>query len=328
MKYKIAVITPIKKQDYLANTILDGLIQLSKEHDSLEFHISSSCRCSYEISSYRLKKRKFAAFAQDADLIFLIWGKKHNTDYDLANKINLWSKTIFIDGSEFGNNNRYDYRIQRSVLKRTEKIAGCIDEEMLGKCRFYCRREKPYLKEIMPLPFGIESRYIKYIKSNTKKDIDFVCIFGQDEYPLLRKYTVEVLVEFCEDHGFSYHINRTRNPDEFYDLLARAKVGISVGGGGFDTLRFWEILGNNCLLLTEHIDIFDRDSKELLYDNIYQFKNLFDFVYQLEKIGELLRGNYDEEKYYEIYKLILLNHSTKARVLSILNRAKEAALIK
>jgi anaerobic ribonucleoside-triphosphate reductase len=110
-------------------------------------------------------------------------------------------------------------------------------------------------------------------------------------------------------------------------LLARAKVGISVGGGGFDTARFWEILANNCLLLTESIDIYQSDSKELNYKRVYQFKNLYDFKNQLEKVAGLLRNGYDQLSLMPEYLKILEEHSAKHRVETILEQAREKKLI-
>lgn len=320
MNYKIAVITPLKKEDFLTNTILDGLIQLSQEYISIKFKISSRYPGPFQISPYYINKSEFISFADEADIIFFLWGKK-NTDYRLANEINRWSKTVFIDGSEVGDNNRYDFTIQKKILDGTFKKTGRINPDMLEKCCCYFRREKPYIKGIIPLPFGIESRYIKYVHGNTEKSIDFVCIFGQDRYPLLRQYAAEILIRFCKKHDFSYRINKTDNQNAFYELLAKAKVGISVGGGGFDTARFWEILGNNCILLTENIDIYHKDSKELDYDNILQFNNLFDFEYKLQKLGNLLKTDYNNNIFVDTYNAILLKHGSKARVKEILNHA-------
>jgi len=100
-----------------------------------------------------------------------------------------------------------------------------------------------------------------------------------------------------------------------------------VGGGGYDTARFWEILGNNCLLLTERIDIFQPDSKELDYKRIWQFNNLYDFWYQLHKVGEFLRNKYKQDNLVQEYKDILSRHSSKARVLTILNKAREKGIV-
>lgn len=45
------------------------------------------------------------------------------------------------------------------------------------------------------------------------------------------------------------------SPAEYYALLGRSKMALSVRGGGFDTLRYWEIVASGALLLSEQPDI-------------------------------------------------------------------------
>ena len=47
---------------------------------------------------------------------------------------------------------------------------------------------------------------------------------------------------------------------EYFQLLSRSKIGLSVRGAGFDTLRYWEIVASKALLLSERpsIDIPDN----------------------------------------------------------------------
>ncbi len=328
MNYKIAVITPIKKQDYLCDTIIDGLITLQQGNPELSFRFSSDYPCrTNNIKDKILDKDDFTSFAKSADLIFLVWGKK-NTNTKLAQKIGQWKKIVFIDGSEVGKNNRYDFEIQKKLVTGDYDELGKVDKEMIEKCSLYFKREKPYLYGVTPFPFGIESKYLEYYEKGVTKDIDFVCIFGQDEYPLMRRYVRELLVDFCEKNNFTYRVERTESPGQFYNLLSKSKVGVSVGGGGYDTARFWEILGNNCLLLTESIDIYHSSSDNLNYERIWEFDNLHDFQDQLRKMAYFLRNEYDKLDLEIEYNDILSKHSSKARVLEILSRAKDAGMVK
>jgi len=318
----IAIITQPERNNYLTNTILDGLFSLREESNNVNFCISPGDLGprAGELSGFQKNEKDFLEYAHDADIIFWCHGRKHTNNL-LAQKLSLWEKTIIIDGSELGKNRRYDTEAQKETSTHFEEYSK-ISDKIRFACPLYFRREKPYLEGITPLPFGIESRYMKHYKRDKEKDIDFVCIFGQEEYPALRKYTREATEEFCKENGFSCITKKTKNSDEFYELLSRAKVGISVGGGGFDTMRFWEILGNNCLLLTERIDIYHPDSKELEYARIYQFNNLSDFKYQLKKAGEFLRNGYNQKSLNEEYQKILTRHGSKARVAEVLRKAK------
>ena len=325
MEYKIAVITPQYKNDYLTDTVIDGLLSLQQEDKKLEFYMPSAYFTSLSVKKVSLDRQDFKDFAGTADLILFCWGKG-NTDYDLAGEIGRFDKTVFIDGSEIGKNGRFDSGIQKQILDGTYEGNGKIDKEMLQKCALYFRREKPYVDGILPLPFGIESKYSKYYSPDTKKDMDFFCVFGQDEYPVLRKQVQEVLIEFCEENDFSCFTKKT-DQDNFYRTLARSKVGISVGGGGFDTARFWEILGNNCILLTEKIDIYEEGSNRLKYDTVWQFRDLEDFKIQLDKIGVFLKNTYNQKNLQGEYLKIMRDHSSKSRAMEIIQKAREKGII-
>lgn len=315
-KYKIAVINPYYR-DGLASTIFDGLVQLNKKN-ILEFAMSGEyVDTDQSLEKFVLGEGEFKKYAVEADLIFLIKGKKF--DPKLAEEIGRWDKTVFIDGTEVGGNRRYDFEIQNKILKGVYEDGGMIEKKMLDLCKFYFRREKPYISGIKPLPFGIESKYTKY--AGLEKNIDFCCVFGQDEFPLLRRFVREILADFCKENNFTYHIEETKNSDEFYKILSQSKVGISVGGGGFDTFRFWEVLGNNCLLLTEKIDIYEPGSNRLNYNRIWQFDNVYDFKFQLEKMGQFLRNKYKQEELQKEYEDILEAHSSEARVMEIIKTA-------
>ena len=308
---KVAVITPIAKEDYLTNTILDGLAQLVFDDKQIE----------YKVSKWN-NREDFIEFARQADLIIFCWGKtvkkwkfftQINTDYKLAEEIGEWGKTVFLDGSELGGDRRYTQ-------------VGKINEEMLKKCVAYFRREKPYPSRVMPLPFGIERNYVHW-HEGMKKDVDFFCVFGSGTYAPLRSQTREEVKRFCEANNFTCVTERMPH-EEFLKTLARSKVGVSVGGGGYDTARFWEILANNCLLMTETIDIYpDNGASELNYSRITQFKNLGEFKTQLAKMGKFLRAQYPPVNLDSEYQSILSHHFSRARVESILTAARSMGII-
>jgi len=314
MHYKIAVITPSDANDILGDTIIDGLADLISEKKDLEVRIPAETKyvVPKELKNSVVSTKEFIEFAQTADLIFLIWGKrKLNTE--IAEKINRWDKTIFIDGAEVGKDRRYDPAMQNIIIHGTFGGYGRIYDDMHKKCAMYFKREKPYRAGVKPLPFGIERKYQVY-DSSTKKDIDFFCVFGQEEFPALRKHVREIVQNFCQKNNFTCHTEKTKTKEEFYKLSARSKVGISVGGGGYDTARFWETLGNNALLITEKIDIFEPDSSILDYERVFEFNNLYDLEYYLEKVGHILKNFYNQDNLQLEYEKILANHSSKARV--------------
>lgn len=333
---KIALIFPSGRGHYTANTVLDGLLQLS-EVGRVEFRISPDYPAPFTVDTFTLSRESFVLYAKEADLIFFVYAK-HGNNMELAREIGRFEKTIFIDGSEPGGDRRYDAKITRAIIEGRYEGEGAIHAKMLAECPLYFRREKPYQDNIVPFPFGIERRYVRY-QSGTKKDIDFVCIFGQEDHPPLRKEAREWLAEYCKKEGliavteqtkgFSFDdVTKQAGRGDYYDLLARARVGVSIGGGGFDTARFWEVLGNNCLLLTESVDIYEPGSQKLSYARIHEFKNMYDFVAQVKKLTRFLRSGYDEKAGNVEYEKVLAEHGTKARVETILSLAQEKKLIR
>ena len=343
---KIAFIPPIGKSDYLANTIIDGILWLKLEGKDIELALPAyEYPCPYDILPYKISDDRFTGFADAADLIILAGGK-NATNHALAEKIGRWDKTVFIDGSEPGKDRRYDPKVQADLRAMTYVGYGAIDSAMLSKCALYFRREKPYLSGIVPLPFGIESRYIEGFNPKAEKDIDFSCIFGQEDYPALRKQARKYLEKFCRKNGFTCETGKTRGFDfdddrklagrqAYYDILRRSKVGVSIGGGGFDTARFWEILGNGCLLMTETIDIYGKapeSGDELDYSRIWQFRDIAEFEDRLGEVAAFLKNGYDSTETRDVaeveYRRIIEAHSSKARVIAILEAAKKKDIIK
>ncbi|MEN9614143.1 MAG: hypothetical protein RLZZ347_450 [Candidatus Parcubacteria bacterium] len=333
---KVALISPKQKDDYLLNDCIDGLFVLSQKRPDLIFRISADFIHPFpaeKINPVQLQEGDFVDFARQADMIVLVQ-RKGATNFELAEKIGMWHKTVFLDGSELGKDRRFDYAIQDAVLKGDYRENGGVDMQMLQSCVAYFRREKPYLPGITPFPYSIQSSYVKYVDQHKQKDIDFVCIFGQDQFPSMRRFVVKMLEQYCKENGFTFRTQKTSGfdfslerkagRDEFYEILSRAKVGISIGGGGFDTVRFWETLANNCLLITERIDIFKPESKELDYQRVYECNNLYDFKSQLERVGAFLKSGYDQSVLESEYLKILDQHSSCARVEKMITVSMEA----
>ncbi|MDP3725655.1 MAG: hypothetical protein Q8R36_00480 [bacterium] len=337
--YKIVVVTPTERDDFYCDTVLDGLGWLSKEHPEFTFRYSDHYPHPFGnefTNKFGIPKKELFDFAKTADMIVLSHGK-YGTDTAFIDELNAWDKTVYVDGSEIGKNTWRDPEIQYQVI--TEKFTGrgAPDKKMQKKCRLYFRREKPYTNGMIPFPLGIESRFIKYYDPNKEKDIDFSCIFGQELYPITRRYATELTDKFCKENGFTCHTKKTYkmpliergpfSPDKSYEIWARTKVGVSTGAAGYDSRRFWEILGNNCIVIAERFDLYEPDSDAMNYKRIFQYNNLYDFEYQLKKVGEFLRSGYNQKDLDKEYQEILKRHSTKARVMTIINESKKIGLL-
>lgn len=339
LNYKVAVVTPTERDDFYCDTVLDGLGLLSKEYPGLIFRYANHYPHPFErafTDTFGLSKNDFVDFARSADIVILSYGK-YGTDTALIDALGVWDKTVYVDGSEIGKDRWRDPKMQYEIIKGVYDGRGAPNKEMQKKCRLYFRREKPYTNGMISFPLGIESRFMKYYDPQKKKDIDFSCIFGQEAHPPTRRYATELTEKFCKENSFACHTKKTYklpfiqkgpySPDKSYKIWARTKVGISTGAAGYDSRRFWEMLGNNCLVIAERFDLYEPDSDAMNYKRIFQYNNLYDFEYQLKKVGEFLRNGYNQKDLDEEYQEILRKHSTKARALTIINEAKKIRLL-
>ena len=344
MNYKIAVVTPIQRDDFYIDTVLDGLSELKKEHPELEFFYPDSypeadqyqyiCKKGFA-GSNKLPRGRLLEYARQADLIILSSGK-YGIDFAFVDSINGWRKTAFVDGSELGGDKWRDPTLQLKIINGECEEYGAPNKWALERCALYFRREKPYTHGMIPFPLGIESRFRKHVARGGRKDIDFACMFGQDTHPMTRQYARTLVERFSKKNGFTCYTKTTHmlpikkgpwSQDKYHRIWSRAKVGICTGGAGYDTRRFWEILGNNCLIIAERVDLYHPDSDALRFKRIYEYNNLYDFEYQLEKVGQFLRSDYQQEDLAEEYQEILQKHSSKARVLTIIREAQKRGIL-
>lgn len=81
------------------------------------------------------------------------------------------------------------------------------------------------------------------------------------------------------------------SPDQYYEVLGRSKIAVSVRGGGFDTLRYWEIAARGTFLLSERPDITIPDNFEHRRHAVFFHSDLRDF-------NELVRyyARHDDER--------------------------------
>lgn len=159
---------------------------------------------------------------------------------------------IFIDGgdkSEIGGDLArlgHSYLYEEAISKRPF--------DLIFKREY--KLDKKYPSNVYPLPFGFNLDRIPKIDNHRKYDVAF---WANESHPIRTKALQLLEGKFdCDSNGTSLGkniYNFKRKGKEYLKELAACKINLSLRGGGFDTLRYWEIPAVGSMLLSEPADI-------------------------------------------------------------------------
>ena len=256
---KIAVVTPYKKLDYLAETIIEGLYRN-------EIEIRCSCPGNGVRNEDVLPEDAFYEYAKSADYIFAIWSKKKNiypgVDYMMIKNINRPDKTIFIDGSEwtFTGQPEQGQVAEAKYNPLLRRGTAWINTDMLQYCKWYFKREcYPQDAElgIIPLLYGATKRNFGNYELLEDKTIDIFCGFGQINDGL-RKEAVEVCKKL-KSEGYNVITDGNYDYETYKKMIISAYITIDAWGGGDCCARLWEIFANKSCAFSQKYNIIFPD---------------------------------------------------------------------
>ncbi len=108
---------------------------------------------------------------------------------------------------------------------------------------------------------------------------------------------------------------------DYFRLLGRSKIGLSLRGGGFDSMRYWEIVASKTLLLSEKPTIYIPNNFEDGKHAVFCRPDLSDL---LDLVRSYIR---DEARRKEIaqagYKHLLKYHTCEQRAMQFLKVCRE-----
>lgn len=195
----------------------------------------------------------------------------------INNLSSLSSKTILppvviIDGED-------DSRIRYEIAE-TYKVRLYFKREYIWTNGQRVRRLKDYYNYVRsfhynkglfhkthPLPFSVILDAIPQMEEmNRDIDVSFRgFVWSKGSRKRLQALRILVGMKSIRFSGGVYTpLDSThRLPSErYYQELFRSRIAVSIRGGGFDTLRFWEILACKALLLCEQPDIYIPEALE------------------------------------------------------------------
>ncbi len=223
-------------------------------------------------------------------------------------------KTIFIDGGDWpeiggdlkrlNNNDIY----QRVNDKRPFDII--FKRELLKNTR--------YNKNIHPLPFSINANLYSNIPILPFK-YD-VCFWAVESHPIRTQALHFLESHFdCLQNGTVLNQNfrkYKRKGKKYFKELIRSRILLNLRGAGWDTLRYWEILGLQRFMLSQRLDILIPndfiEDKEIVYfkNDLSDLEDLCNFYLKNEELREQIAGR--------AHQKAMLYHTDVARAKYIL----------
>jgi len=169
---------------------------------------------------------------------------------------------VFVDGEDHpyvrGIAPRVDAYFKRETLRRAIRLRARMPARRLYHRRRYPHRWNDPLRreiavasaasgKIVPLPFGLIDTGIE---PAAEKDVD-VTFLARPTSPE-RAAVIDALRDLERDGAVVRTAPESGAPwHEYFALLARSRIGVSVRGLGYDTYRYWEIPYAGTLLLAE-----------------------------------------------------------------------------
>lgn len=187
----------------------------------------------FESIKVRLKRKLF-------DLVLVASCKPDAfEDYlSLAHTIPPNIPVVFIDGGDFSEIGGDLNRLGRPELMHQAYSVRPFD--MIFKREYL--PETSYEKYVVPLPFSFNSQVIPNISGRLKYEVAFWAV---ESHPIRSKALALLEDQFdCRENGtgrnqvFSKY---DRKGDKYLQELAHCKIALNFRGGGWDTLRYWEV---------------------------------------------------------------------------------------
>jgi glycosyl transferase family 1 len=201
----------------------------------------------------------------------------------------------------------------------------------------------PLTRKFYPFPYGIEQRFRQSINPNPT--IELSCMLGgalpeREEFKgQLQSFNlpnafigalpggpadVQRLIDLgAVNRAAMREQELTHNP-RYYETLRNSRRCISVPGGGFDTLRFWEILGAGSLLISKRIAIempypLVEGKHYLAFDSLQELRDVL--------VSSYMRRDEADEIRSRAHEFALQFHSSTARAEYVLQTLASHRLI-
>jgi hypothetical protein len=176
-------------------------------------------------------------------------------------------KVIFIDGSDreeiAGDAIRLNFEHLWELIQKKRRIHRIFKREMI--------KGRAYQDHIHPLPFSAKMDH--YAPISVNKKVYDVTFWAVESHPIRTKALELIEKRFdCENNGTTKNqvFSKYKRKGRYYlEELQRSKIALNLRGGGWDTLRLWELGGLGVFTLAQKLEILIpndyRDGVEIVY---------------------------------------------------------------
>ena len=314
-----------KSADYIQDLTYSGLVKSFSFYDIKDYPYNQKYHIAYRSYPKNLGyiknsffKSFITRFLKNFDYVFLASAKVRAFKAYLKIIKYIPKKTpiIFIDGGDSSKGIGRDLEVYGNYELYEEAIA-------IRKFDYIFKREylidTNYEKNIFPLPMSFNYDRLPYLDYDFKYNLSFWAV----ESHKIRTDALKLLENKfdCKQNGTVLNQefkNYNRRGDFYLQELARSKIVLNFRGGGWDTLRYWEVPAIGRFLISQKPRILIpnnfRDKKELIFckDDLSDLEDLCKFYLK------------NEDKREEIAKNALIfskkYHSDKERVSYIFSK--------
>ncbi len=236
----------------------------------------------------------------------------------IVDKVAPETKVVLIDGGDRPELGGDLSRLQGEHLWRKAIEARPFD--FVFKREYLIGKEHP--KNVFPFPFGFN--FDRLPKHNKKAFLYDVSFWAVESDPIRTDAIKKLQGKFdCQENGtvLNQNFKKYKRKGQFYlEELSRCKVTLNFRGGGWDTLRFWEVPALGRFMISQKPgivipDLFEHE-KHVVYcnDTLDDLVDLCDFYLKNDQKREEIAA--------EAYKHTQHYHSDIARARYLLQKLK------
>jgi glycosyl transferase family 1 len=257
-----------KKYDYMQDIVYSGLIKILGFKNVFEYNWNKKYHIPHKKYPKNLGYFKYSFFSsihfskRGYDLVILAATKPDcfKSYINLAPNIPSNIPVVWIDG---GDRPEVGGDLERlgepSLLKQAQAIRNF---DLIFKREMKIGQNYP--KYVYPLTFGFNLSVVpERLPKRKKYDVAF---WAGESHPIRTKVLNLLHNQFdCNSNGTSKGVGLasfSRKGTFYLEELSACKINLSFRGGGFDTLRYWEIPAVGSLLISEPNDIQIPDNFE------------------------------------------------------------------